>query len=148
MATFEALYTAEHDRLVRLAVLILGSSMAAEDVVQEAFAKLHRRLDGLDNPAAWLRVAVVNGCRNEHRRLAIGRRHAHRVVPGRTTGVESPELIASLRRLPLRQRTVIVLRYYEDLPEAEIAKLMKVQVGTVKSTLHRALSKLRQEVEG
>ncbi len=146
-ARFEALYAVEHGRLVRLAVLLLGSTMVAEDMVQEAFAKLHQRFERVDNPAAWLRVTVVNGCRNEGRRLAISRRHAYR-LPGATTSEIEPqsELIGSLRRLPIRQRTVIVLRFYEDLPEAEIARVMGVQVGTVKSTLHRALSALRKEV--
>ena len=149
---FGSLYRAEHDRLVRLAGLVLGSGSVAEDVVQEAFAKLHGQLDHVDNPGGWLRVSVVNGCRNEHRRLGRARRHVQREGRSldRATVVEdeaTPELIRSLRRLPLRQRTVVVLRFYEDLPEADIARIMHIRVGTVKSTLHRALAKLREEIE-
>jgi RNA polymerase sigma factor (sigma-70 family) len=57
------------------------------------------------------------------------------------------ELIGSLRSLPIRQRTVVVLRFYEDLPEADIADLLGIRIGTVKSRLHRALARLREEVE-
>jgi len=149
---FGALYRAEHDGLVRLAGLVLGSGVVAEDVVQEAFAKLHGQLDRVENPAGWLRVAVVNGCRNEHRRLGRARRHVQRIggaATGEAAAIDppTPELIQSLRRLPVRQRTVVVLRFYEDLPEADIARIMHIRVGTVKSTLHRALAKLREEIE-
>ena len=146
-AWFAALYRSDHDRLVRLAALILGSGLAAEDVVQDTFAQLHGRFDQVANPGGWLRVAVVNGCRNEHRRLGRARRHAHRLDQRSTEGSEpTPELIDSLRRLPLRQRTVVVLRFYEDLTEADIARTMGISVGTVKSTLHRGLAKLREEI--
>ena len=151
-ASFAARYRSDHDRLVRLAGLILGSGLAAEDVVQDAFAKLHGRFDRVANPGGWLRVAVVNGCRNEHRRLGRARRHLprldRRLDHQATERPEpTPELIDSLRRLPLRQRTVVVLRFYEDLTEADIARTMGISVGTVKSTLHRALAKLREEIE-
>lgn len=149
--SFAAIYRSDHDRLVRLAGLILGSGLAAEDVVQDAFAKLHGRFDRVANPGGWLRVAVVNGCRNEHRRLGRARRHTHRLDrrpdhPAAEDSGPTPELIASLRRLPLRQRTVVVLRFYQDLTEADIARTMGISVGTVKSTLHRALAKLREEI--
>jgi DNA-directed RNA polymerase specialized sigma24 family protein len=68
MLGFEDIYACEHDRLVRLAALMLGSTAVAEDVVQEAFAKLYGRLNRVDAPSAWLRTVVVNACRNEHRR--------------------------------------------------------------------------------
>ncbi len=145
---FAELYRTDHDRLVRLAGLILGSATAAEDVVQDAFAKLHGQFERVHNPGGWLRVAVINGCRNEGRRLGRARRHAHRLTtPTATEALVTPELIASLRRLPMRQRTALVLRFYEDLPEAEIARVMGVRVGTVKSTLHRALAKLREDLD-
>ncbi len=147
-SSFADLYRAEHDRLVRLAALILGSSAAAEDVVQESFAKTYRRFPTLEVPEAWLRVAVVNACRNEHRRLRVVQRYlASRPVRGSSDPPELRELTDSLRRLPLRQRTVVVLRFYQDLPEQEIAGIMGVRVGTVKSTLSRALARLRLEVE-
>jgi RNA polymerase sigma-70 factor (sigma-E family) len=145
---FAEVYRSEHDQLVRLASLLLGSSTVAEDVVQDAFAKLHQRRRRVDSPAAWLRTVVVNGCRNERRRWAVARRHAHLLaVDSVEPDAPVDELIGSLRSLPVRQRTVVVLRFYEDLPEADIAELLGIRLGTVKSRLHRALAQLREEVE-
>ena len=146
VVSFDAVYAAEREGLVRLASLILGSTFAADDVVQDAFARLLGRFGRVTNPAGWLRVAVVNGCRNEHRRLRVSRRHAQGLdTVGPVAPDTTPELIGLLRHLPTRQRAVVVLRFYEDLPEAEIARLMRIRVGTVKSTLHRALARLRKE---
>jgi RNA polymerase sigma-70 factor (sigma-E family) len=147
-ASFEAMYRSEHDALVRLAALVTGSTLVADDLVQEAFAKLHPRWSRIDNPPAWLRTVVLNGARNELRRAALRRRFLDRTSP--SSGVQRDpavhELIDSLRRLPTRQRAVIVLRYYEDRPEAEIAELLGIRLGTVKSSLHRAHTALRQEL--
>ena len=142
------LYLAQFDPLVRLAALLVGSTPAAEDIVQDAFVKLHDRMGRIDVPSAWLRVTVVNACRNERRRLGTARRYASRVATNAAV-LDEPvdELVASLRRLPARQRAVVVLRFYLDLPEAEIAALLGVRLGTVKSSLHRALARLHTEVE-
>ena len=142
------LYLAQFDPLVRLAALLVGSTPAAEDIVQDAFVKLHDRMGRIDVPIAWLRVTVVNACRNERRRLGTARRYASRVATNAAV-LDEPvdELVASLRRLPARQRAVVVLRFYLDLPEAEIAALLGVRLGTVKSSLHRALARLHTEVE-
>ncbi|MCU1396542.1 MAG: SigE family polymerase sigma factor [Ilumatobacteraceae bacterium] len=147
-AAFAAVYTAEHDPLVRLAALVTGSTIVAEDLVQEAFAKLHPRFARIDNPPAWLRTVVLNGARNELRRAGLRRRLVERTPRAAGTHVDAPvnELIDSLRRLPARQRAVVVLRYYEDRPEAEIAELLGMRLGTVKSSLHRAHTALRQEL--
>lgn len=145
-AGFAAIYADEHDRLVRLAALLLGSSAVAEDVVQDAFAKLHGRLARIDNPPAWLRTVVVNACRNERRRWAVARRHAHLLaVDAVQHDPPVDETIDALRALSSRQRAVVVLRFYEDLPEAEIAAVLGIRIGTVKSSLHRALARLREE---
>lgn len=145
---FAALYAAHFDSLVRLAVLLVDSSAAAEDVVQDVFAKLYDRFDTVDSPRAWLRAAVTNACRNERRRLGTVRRFAPRLV-GQATATDEPvdDLMVSLRRLPYRQRAVVVLRFYLDLPESEIALTLGIRPGTVKSALHRALHHLRMEIE-
>jgi RNA polymerase sigma-70 factor (sigma-E family) len=146
--TFASLYASHYDQLVRLASLLTSSSMVAEDIVQEAFAKLHNRFDRIDVPQAWLRVAVVNACSNERRRLGTARRLAPLLARQTMTTQEAmPELMASLRRLPDRQRAVVVLRFYLDLPEADIAEALGIRPGTVKSSLHRALARLQTEVE-
>jgi RNA polymerase sigma-70 factor (sigma-E family) len=145
--TFASLYASHYDQLVRLAALLTSSSMVAEDIVQEAFAKLHNRFDRIDVPQAWLRVAVVNACSNERRRLGTARRLPRLARQTVTTEEPMPELMASLRRLPDRQRAVVVLRFYLDLTEADIAEALGIRPGTVKSSLHRALARLQTEVE-
>jgi RNA polymerase sigma-70 factor (sigma-E family) len=145
--TFAEVYAAQLPGLVRFAGLLLGSSSVAEDVVQEAFAKLHPRIERIDNPAAWLHTVVVRACSNERRRWATARRHAARLArPDVTVDDPVDPIIEQVRRLPPRQRAVVVLRFYNDLAEAEIARLLGIRLGTVKSTLHRALSTLAKEV--
>ncbi|MDO8390294.1 MAG: sigma-70 family RNA polymerase sigma factor [Actinomycetota bacterium] len=144
---FAALYVAQFDPMVRLAVLLVDSTAAAEDLVQDVFAKLLERFSTVDDPPAWLRVAVTNACKNERRRLGTFRRHAPRLAdPTVDTDRPVDELIASLRRLPYRQRAVVVLRFYLGLSEAQIAATLDVRPGTVKSSLSRALARLRVEV--
>ena len=79
-SSFAELYTARFDELVRLAVLLVGSTAAAEDLVQDCFAKLYDRVGLVDVPEAWLRVAVVNACRNERRRLGVARKFQPRIA--------------------------------------------------------------------
>ena len=145
--TFVDLYATHFDSLVRLASLLVDSAAAGEDIVQDTFAKLFVRLETVDTPQAWLRTTVVNACRNERRRLGTARRYAPRLA-GQPVAVDPPvdELIASLRRLPDRQRTAVVLRYYVDLSETEIASILGIRIGTVKSALHRARVRLQSEV--
>jgi RNA polymerase sigma-70 factor (sigma-E family) len=150
-----ALYQAHGVGLIRLAVVMLGDRPAAEDVVQEAFCGLYRRWDHLDDPGnalRYLRSSVLNGCRSVLRnrgrlRLRLGQE------PGRPDSVESAEstalvgeehraVLAALRRLPDRQREALVLRFYLELSEAEIAQAMGISQGTVKSTVSRALAAL------
>jgi RNA polymerase sigma-70 factor (sigma-E family) len=154
-ARFADVYAEHHDRLVRVAFLLTGSATAAEDVTQEAFAKLHERFVRIHNPGGWLRTVVVNGARNEIRRQRARRRLVER-ISGTTTdrgvttaglgSTATPELIGSLQRLPSRQRAVVVLRFYEDMTEADIAAALNVRLGTVKSSLHRALAALREQL--
>jgi RNA polymerase sigma factor (sigma-70 family) len=91
-----------------------------------------------------LRAAVVNACRNHQRRQVIERRQR---PPGEETHDEHFELRGALTALPMRQRSAVVLRYYEDLPETEIAELLDCSVTAVKSLLHRAVRDLRKVIE-
>ena len=155
-----ALYQAHGVGLIRLAVVMLGDRPAAEDVVQEAFCGLYRRWDHLDDPGnalRYLRSSVLNGCRSVLRNrgrlyLRLGQE------PGRPDSVESAEstalvgeehraVLAALRRLPDRQREALVLRFYLELSEAEIAQAMGISQGTVKSTVSRALAALGRLLE-
>jgi RNA polymerase sigma-70 factor (sigma-E family) len=145
-----ALYQAHALGLTRLAFLMLGDRAAAEDVVQEAFCGLYRAWDRLpshDNVTGYVRVSVVNGCRSAIRRARrvprpVAMPHVASAEADALCGEERREAVAALRRLPPRQREALVLRYFADLPEHEIAQAMGVSRGTVKSTTARALAAL------
>ncbi|MEO3749601.1 SigE family RNA polymerase sigma factor [Streptomyces sp. B6B3] len=154
----DALYDHRRLDLVRLALFLVDDLATAEDVVQDAFAALLRRhgprLDGVAEPATYLRTCVVNGSRSVLRRRRTVRAH----VPERPVPVPPAEesvvlreehraVLAALRRLTQRQREVLVLRYWSDLSEAEIADTLGLSPGTVKSTASRALAALRRHLE-
>lgn len=145
-APFAAFYRAERPSAVRLAAL-LTQRAAAEDVVQEAFAGLYPRFAGLDNPAAYLRVAILNGCRQMHRRRAVELDRLPRLTTPGTFDPELPAMADAVAALPYRQRAVLVLRYWLDLSEDEIADALGCRPGTVKSLSSRALERLGKEVE-
>ena len=142
--TFEDLYVAEYGAMVRLAFLLVGAG-AAEEVVQDAFARVYERWATLDRPGAYLRTCVVNGCRQLARRRHLQRRHPQPVPAAAELGAD--HLLEALDRLPPSRRAAIVLRYYGDLSEAEIAATLGVRPGTVKSMVHPGLRQLREVIE-
>ena len=153
---FSELYAAHHAEAVRLAYLLCGHPERAEDAVADAFIKVWRAWNrgGIENPRAYIRRAVVNTVNSRFRRLALERREAERRT-GDARGPERPdervaqrdEFVDALARLPHRQRTAIVLRYWADLSEADAAEAMGVSAGTVKSSLSRGLDRLRELVD-
>lgn len=139
--------------LIRLAVVMLGDRPAAEDVVQEAFCGLYRRWSHLTDPAKslpYVRSAVLNGCRSVIRQRARrdGRVAAEPPAASAETdaliGEEHRAVLAALRLLPPRQREALVLRFFLDLDEPEIARSMGISRGTVKSTVSRGIAALGQ----
>ncbi|MDX2592923.1 MULTISPECIES: SigE family RNA polymerase sigma factor [Streptomyces] len=137
--------------LLRLAVLLTGGDRhAAEDLLQIALMKAYGRWTRIEQPEAYVRQILY---RQQVSRWRLRRHHAETTVgvlpePGGPAGAGAePELRialwAALGRLSKRQRAVVVLRYFEDLPEAEVAALLGIPVGTVRSTAHRSLAKLR-----
>jgi RNA polymerase sigma-70 factor (sigma-E family) len=143
---FGELYSAERNRLVRLAYLLTGSQAVAEDLVQDVFIKARPRLADIEKPAAYLRRAVTNASWSWHRRRQREARHLdHR--PAIVAGTYDIEIFDALARLSPRRRSVLVLRYYLDLSEAETADSLGWRIGTVKSTTHRALQDLRRMLE-
>jgi RNA polymerase sigma-70 factor (sigma-E family) len=146
---FDALYREQAPRMVRLAFLLTGGSGAAEELVQEAFFQVHRRWESIEHPAAYLRTAVVHGAASHRRRRDLERAKGYERRSEAVAEMAEPadDLRAALAQLPDRQRAAIVLRYYEDLPDGEIAALLGCRVPAVKSLLHRALHQLRGVVE-
>jgi RNA polymerase sigma-70 factor (sigma-E family) len=145
-----ALYQAHALGLIRLAVVMLGDRAAAEDVVQEAFCGLYRRWHRLSDAGkalSYVRSSVINGCRTVLRRR---RRQADQAgdPPGESAEArvliseEHRQVLTAIRRLPARQREALVLRFYLDFDEEEIAASMRISRGTVKSTTSRALAAL------
>lgn len=139
------LFRSQYAPLVRLAFLLVGSNTVAEELVQDAFAQLVRRWNTVEHPKAYLRAAVLNICRSHVRRAILERRH--RSVPALSATDSPDELSDALARLSPRKRTAIVLRFYEDLTEEQIASALGCRPGTVKSLIHRGLADLRGMVE-
>ena len=151
-----ALFRQHYAELVRLAVMLLGDRPAAEDVVQDVFARLHTRRDRpgpRGDQLAYVRVCVLNGCRSALRGRAVLRRLSASGAPLPDLPHESAEseviqaegrrqVLAALAALPPRRREVLVLRYYLGLREAEIAAVLGITPGTVKSTTARGLGAL------
>jgi RNA polymerase sigma-70 factor (sigma-E family) len=142
---FTVFYRAEYAGMVRLAVSLTGDFDRSEDVVQEAFARIHRRFTTLERPGGYLRTVVVNLCNDQHRRGVLERRQAL-PVPADALSLQASEMIDVLKRLPFRQRAVLVLRYWGDWTEAEIAQAVGCRPGSVKTLASRGLSALRKEV--
>jgi RNA polymerase sigma-70 factor (sigma-E family) len=154
------LFLAHHRRLVGLAVLLVDERATAEDVVQEAFVGLHRRWRHLRDPGSavgYLNRAVVNGARDRLRRKRRAAVVLPRMVPvaeGRAsaeqdavTHDEADRLWEAIGALPTRQRQVLVLRYYVDQSEAEIAETLHVSHGSVKKHASRGLAALARTWE-
>lgn len=145
---FDELFAREHVPMVRLASLLLGSSHLAEEVVQDAFASVGARWDEIDRPGAYLRTVVVNGSRAVLRRREVEQRTRALDVVDQDDHIPTRllELRDALGRLSDRQRAVIVLRYFVDLPDVEIASMLECRPATVRSLARRALTALREEL--
>jgi DNA-directed RNA polymerase specialized sigma24 family protein len=141
----DRLFREHHVRLTRLASAITLDRDRAEDIVQDAFSGLQRNAHVVTNPGGYLQRSVVNLSIKVQRRRTTASRY--RPDPAPVLGIpEVDETWDAVRRLPARQRAVVALRYWEDLSEAQIAATLDWPLGTVKSTLHRALNTLKQEI--
>jgi RNA polymerase sigma-70 factor (sigma-E family) len=150
-ACVTALYQGHAVGLIRLAIVMLGDRVAAEDAVQDAFFGLYRHWDGLADPGkalSYLRSAVLNRCRNtlRQRQRDTRRGDTPRTVESAEAtvlvGEENARVLAAIRALPARQREALVLRFYLDLSQDETARLMGISTGTVKSATSRAVAAL------
>lgn len=143
----ETFYRSHFPDAVRLAHLLTGDPSVAEDLAQDAFERVRQRFDRIDAPRAYLRVAVVNACRSHHRTRSREADRARKVGPPGDGDLGAHELLDAVDALPYRQKAVIVLRYYEDLSERDIALALDCRPGTVKSLASRALRRLAQEIQ-
>jgi RNA polymerase sigma-70 factor (sigma-E family) len=141
---------------IRLAYLMTGDRTVAEDLVQEAFIRFVGRLHSVRDPGAfeaYLRRTIINLSKNHFRRRAIERSDLERQASQQRPVQEDRDVSAyeamrlALLSLPPRQRAAIVLRYYEDLPEPQIAELLRCRPATVRSLVSRGLAALRQSPE-
>ena len=152
-----ALYDAHYKSLVRMATIYVDNVETAEEVVQDAFVKLMSGRYTVDegNEAAYLRSVVLNGARSQLRRRRVRREKKPDAQPnevaaevGGVASTQRSEILAAIRRLPRKQAEVVLLRFYLDLSEQEIADTLGIAPGSVKSHAHRALAKLRSNLEG
>jgi RNA polymerase sigma-70 factor (sigma-E family) len=139
---FEDFYRANYEPMLRLAYLLTSSRPAAEDLVQDSFVRVQPRYLALDAPAAYLRRTVTNACYSWHRRRQ--RERLHPAEPVEPAQPEHNELWDALAKLAPRRRAALVLRYYLDLSEADIAEALGCRRGTVKSLTHRGLADLKE----
>lgn len=142
----ETLYRLHRQRLVRLAAAITFDGDRAHEIVHDAFVELHRRAGSVASAEAYLQRTVVNLSLKVLRRRVL-RDHYQPAPPPPTYQPEIDETWNAIVRLPPRQRVVVALRYWEDLSEAETARVLGWPAGTVKSTLHRAFQRLRKDLQ-
>ncbi|MFL6051781.1 MAG: SigE family RNA polymerase sigma factor [Actinoallomurus sp.] len=152
-----ALYSAHYRSLVRLSAILVRDLATAEEVVQDAFVAMHgawRRLRDPEKALSYLRQAVVNRSRSVLRHRAVVEKYAPKGLPdapsaenGAIVELERSAVVKALSRLPTRQREALVLRYYGDLSEAEIASTMGISRGAVKSHTARGMAALRSVLE-
>ncbi|MQA85960.1 MAG: SigE family RNA polymerase sigma factor [Streptosporangiales bacterium] len=151
------LYGENYRSLVRLAVLLVRDVATAEEVVQDAFVAMHgawRRLRDPEKALAYLRQSVVNRSRSVLRHRAVVDKYAPKATPdapsaehGAMGAIERTAVVDALRELPIRQREALVLRYYADFSEAQIAEAMGISRGAVKSHTARGMAALRLVLE-
>ena len=147
-AGVQRLFADEQAPMVRMATLMVGSAAVAEEIVQDAFLRVTDRWASLERPGAYLRQTVVNGCAQVLRRRSVEGRYAGlELVPA---PAELPAHLVELRdaldRLSERQRLAVVLRYFVDIGDKDIAELMGVRPSTVRSLVRRALAALHKEL--
>jgi RNA polymerase sigma-70 factor (sigma-E family) len=145
-SSFEDLFRSRYEPMVRVAFLLVGSRAEAEDVVQDAFARVEMRWARLDNAEGYLHRCVVNRSYDVLRRRRVEEKF-RRLRREETSELDANELGDALATLPPKRRAAVVLRYYAGLKEKEIAEVLGVRPGTVKSMLHRALAQLREVIE-
>lgn len=145
VVTFEEFYAVEFDGQARRAVLLLGDSEAAFDVVQTAFVAVLQRYDQVSEPGRYLNTAVLNGCRDHARRTRV--RQIHTSTGDEPATITDTEVLSDvLMQLPFNQRAAVVLKFYGGLNENEIAERLECPPGSIGPWIHRALNTLGRKL--
>lgn len=152
LVTFEEFVRVHGDSLVQLSYALCGDRGKAEDAAQEALTRVYLRWKSIEDPLPYARQCVVNATNDEWRRFSRNQKKADRaaaepVEPEAQFDVllaDRDRLVQALRSLPYGQRSIVVLRYWQQLSEPETAKVLGISVGTVKSQTSRALHRLRE----
>ncbi|MEZ0491498.1 SigE family RNA polymerase sigma factor [Kineococcus sp. TBRC 1896] len=149
--SFEGFVSTWGGRLLGTAVLMTGDRAEAEDLLQDVLERLYPRWERIDDPLAYTRTAMSRALTDRWRRagrrprqVPLGERHDRAVTDGATERAARSEIVEHLRRLPPRQRAVIVLRYFEDWSEEKVADELDIARGTVKSQTAKGMATLRR----
>lgn len=143
------LFRTRRQPMARLAYVLTHNGDLADEIVQDAFLRLHANWAGVEQPSAYLRRAVVNGCHSHHRHLAVVRRtpiEPATPAPAADHATTDDRLTAALAELSFDHRTILALRYFCDLDDVEIATTLGIGRATVRTRAHRALDRLRKEL--
>jgi RNA polymerase sigma factor (sigma-70 family) len=141
---FDEVYRSSWTKVVRLAYVTTGSLGTAEEIAQDVFADLYHHRAAVYAPHAWLWRATANRTTSWLRRRVTERRYQHHARPQAHVPASVTDFMALLSPLPARQRAALFLRYHEDLTVDEIAEVLGCRPGTVKSSINRALARLRE----
>ena len=142
---FEALFAAEYAKIVKLGYVMTRSDAAAQDAAQHAFVALFERWSQVDNPVGFVRTAALNRLCDDARHASVRRRFLQEA--DKDLAASDPDYLAdALLRLPLNRRAIVVLRFYERRTIPEIAEMLEIPAGSVKSGLSRAMEQLRGEL--
>lgn len=144
---FSAFYEAELVGQVRNATLIVGSLPLAHDLVHDVFVTIFERWNDIEHPGPYLQRSVVNACRDALRRQRTADRHFRRHDQISPSDVHDAALYAALAKLPFNHRAAVVLRYFADLTEAEIAERLQCRPGSVGPWIRRGLDRLSKDLD-
>lgn len=140
---FARFFATAKQPMMRLAFLLTASPQQSEDAVQDSFIRVLEKWSQINDPASYMRRAVVNRCMSWHRHTAVVRRTQSQVATADSYTDQPDEILDALLHLPQRRRAVVVLTYYEHLDTDAIGAVLGISTATVRSTLHRALAQLK-----
>ena len=143
-AEVSELFRTHREQMAKLAYVLTSDAEVSDEIVQDAFLRVHRNWNRIDQPVAYLRTAVINGCHSHHRRLRVERRAP--VARERSSSLAANELGDALAKLAYPRRAVLALRYFCDLTDPEIARILGCRPATVRSRISRGLTDLRKEI--